>query len=96
MTNSTLTLDQLQSLKEEFVDWKIDEMSREEMADWIRTVYMKEMDYATFEDVKEEIDHYDENLYDLMLQYVTGVDGSWEELQEYKHELHADDWIDDC
>ena len=95
MINSALTLDQLQSLKEEFVDWKIDAMSREEMADWIRTVYMKEMDYATFEDVKEEIDHYDENLYDLMLQYVTGVDGSWEELQEYKHELHADDWIDD-
>jgi len=96
MTNSTLTLDQLQSLKEEFVDWKIDEMTREEMADWIRTVYMKEMDHATFEDVKEEIDHYDENLYDLMLQYVKEVDGSWEELQEYKHELHEHDWINDC
>ena len=53
MINSTLTLDQLQSLKEEFVDHKIEEMSREEMADWIRTVYMKEMDYATFEDVKK-------------------------------------------
>ena len=96
MTNSTLTLDQLQSLKEEFVDWKIDEMTREEMADWIRTVYMAEMNHATFEDVKEEIDHYDENLYDLMLQYVKEVDGSWEKLQEYKHELHEHDWINDC
>ena len=96
MINSTLTLDQLQSLKEEFVDWKIDEMSREEMADWIRTVYMKEMDYATFEDVKEEIDHYDENLYDILVSCVKDEEGSWEELQEYKHELHADDWINDC
>ena len=96
MTNSTLTLDQLQSLKEEFVDWKIDEMSREEMADWIRTVYMKEMDYATFEDVKEEIDHYDENLYDILVSCVKDEEGSWEQFEEYKHELHEHDWINDC
>ena len=94
MTNSTLTLDQLQSLKEEFVDHKIEEMSREEMADWIRTVYMKEMDYATFEDVKEEIDHYDDNLYDILVSCVKDEEGSWEEFEEYKHELHANDWID--
>ena len=94
MTNSTLTLDQLQSLKEEFVDHKIEEMSREEMADWIRTVYMKEMDYATFEDVKEEIDHYDEFLYDILVSCVKDEEGSWEKFEEYKHELHEHDWID--
>ena len=95
MTNSTLTLDQLQSLKEEFVDHKIEEMSYEEMADWIRTVYMKEMDYATFEDVKEEIDHYDDFLYDILVSYVKDEENSYEVLQEYIHERHENDWIDD-
>ena len=36
---TTLTPEQVQDLREEFVDFKINEMSREEMADWIRTVF---------------------------------------------------------
>ena len=37
---TTLTAEQVQDLREEFIDFKINEMSREEMADWIRTVYL--------------------------------------------------------
>ena len=95
MINSTLTKDQLIELKSEFVDWKIDEMTREEMADYIRSMMLLEIDPDP-EILKDTINGYDENLYDLLLQYVKGVDGSWEELQEYKRELHEHDWINDC
>ena len=40
----TLTAEQVQDLREEFVDFKINEMSREEMADWIRTVFLDELE----------------------------------------------------
>ena len=95
MINSTLTKDQLIELKSEFVDWKIDEMTREEMADYVRSMMLLEIDPDP-EILKDTINGYDENLYDLLLQYVKGVDGSWEELQEYKRELHEHDWINDC
>ena len=36
----TLTHDQFQDLKKEFVDFKINEMTHEDMYAWIRDVYM--------------------------------------------------------
>ncbi|BCU97968.1 MAG: hypothetical protein CM15mV20_0470 [uncultured marine virus] len=36
----TLTHEQFQDLKEEFVDFKINEMTHEDMYAWIRDVYM--------------------------------------------------------
>ena len=87
----TLTAEQTQSLSEEFVDHKIEEMSYEEMADWI---YMAEMQKATDEEIKDEIDRYDENLYDILVSCVKDEEDSWEVFEEYKHDLHANDWID--
>ena len=90
----TLTAEQTQSLSEEFVDHKIEEMSYEEMADWIRVVYMAEMQKATDEEIKDEIDRYDKNLYDILVSCVKDEEDSWEAFEEYKHDLHANDWID--
>ena len=58
--NKELTHDQFTELKKEFVDFKINEMSREQMADWISTVYLSELDKCTEDEVKEEIDYYDD------------------------------------
>ena len=66
----TLTHDQFQDLKKEFVDFKINEMTHEDMYAWIRDVYMYELDKCTEDHVKEEIDCYDEHLYDLLVPYV--------------------------
>ena len=49
----TLTHDQFQDLKEGFVDFKINEMTHEDMYAWIRDVYMHELDKCTEEHVKE-------------------------------------------
>ena len=81
-----LTHDQFTELKKEFVDFKINEMSREQMADWISTVYLSELDKCTEDEVKEEIDYYDDNLYEILEDYVTDTVGSYTALQEYIHD----------
>ena len=90
----TLTAEQVQDLREEFVDFKINEMSREEMADWIRTVYLDELERCTVDELEYEINSYDDNLYDLLIPYVQDEEGAYEELQEFIHDRHANDWID--
>ena len=84
--NKELTHDQFTELKKEFVDFKINEMSREQMADWISTVYLSELDKCTEDEVKEEIDYYDDNLYDVLVPYVLDVENSYAILQEYIHD----------
>ena len=90
----TLTAKQVQDLREEFVDFKINEMSREEMADWIRTVYLDELERCTVDELEYEINSYDDNLYELLIPYVQDREGAYEELQEFIHDRHANDWID--
>ena len=91
---TTLTAEQVQDLREEFIDFKINEMSREEMADWIRTVYLDELERCTVDELEYEINSYDDNLYGLLIPYVQDREGAYEELQEYIHDRHANDWID--
>ena len=91
---TTLTAEQVQDLREEYIDFKINEMSREEMADWIRTVYLDELERCTVDELEYEINSYDDNLYELLIPYVQDREGAYEELQEFKHDRHANDWID--
>ena len=91
---TTLTPEQVQDLREEFIDFKINEMSREEMADWIRTVYLDELERCTVDELEYEINSYDEHLYELLIPYVQDKEGAYEELQEFIHDRHANDWID--
>ena len=91
---TTLTAEQVQDLREEFIDFKINEMSREEMADWIRTVYLDELERCTVDELEYEINSYDDNLYGLLIPYVQDREGAYEELQEFIHDRHANDWID--
>ena len=44
---------------------------------------------------KDTIDEYDDNLYDVLVPYVLDEDGAYDILQEYIHERHENDWIDD-
>ena len=89
--NKELTHDQFTELKKEFVDFKINEMSREQMADWISTVYLSELDKCTEDEVKEEIDYYDDNLYDVLVPYVLDEENSHAILQEFIHD-RREEW----
>ena len=94
MLKSLFTHDQFEDLKKEFVEFYINDMNAEQMRDWIRTVYLAEMDKCTEDEVREEIDSYDENLYEVLAPYVLDMEGSWETMQEFIHDRHANDWIE--
>ena len=94
MIDTDLTEDQLIELKSEFVDFKINEMTNEELADYVRAMMLLDIDPDP-EILKDTIDEYDEHLYDILVPYVLDEDGAYDILQEYIHELHAHDWIND-
>ena len=94
MNKSLFSHDQFEDLKKEFVEFYINDMNAEQMRDWIRVVYLAEMDKCTEDEVREEIDRYDENLYEVLAPYVLDMEGSWETMQEFIHDRHANDWIE--
>ena len=94
MNKSLFSHDQFEDLKKEFVEFYINDMNAEQMRDWIRVVYLAEMDKCTEDEVREEIDRYDENLYEVLAPYVLDMEGSWEVMQEFIHDRHANDWIE--
>ena len=46
------------------------------------------------EELRYEIDSYDEYLYEILAKCVKDVEGSYEEMQEFIHDRQANDWID--
>ena len=90
MIKSLFTAEQIEDLKKEFVEFYINDMTTEQMADWIRVVYLGELNKCTEDDVREEIDRYDENLYEVLAPYVLDMEGSWEVMQEFIHDRHSE------
>ena len=92
---TTLTPDQLQDLREEFIEFKINEMTSEDMASYIRDIMIHDVNVLNKEELEYEINSYDDNLYEILEDYVTDTVGSYTALQEYIHDRHAMEWIDD-
>ena len=90
----TLTTDQSIELRKEYVEFKINEMTHEDMYAYIRDVMMYDVKTLSNEELKDEIDEYDENLYEVLVPYVKDEEGSYEVMQEFIHDRHANDWID--
>ena len=90
----TLTPDQLIDLKREFIEFKINEMSYEDMALYIRDMWMMDGALNDPYELEFEINSYDENLYEVLVPYVKDEEGSYEVMQEFIHDRHANDWID--
>ena len=96
---TTLNKDQLTDLVNEFVSFQINDMSQEDIYQYLRDIMRQEIicqrNHLTLqESLKEQIDEYDEHLYDLLIPYVQDEEGAYEELQEFIHDRHANDWID--
>ena len=90
----TLTKDQLQDLREEFIEFKINEMTSEDMASYIRDIMIHDVNLLNKEELEFEINSYDDNLYEILEDYVTDTVGSYTALQEFIHDRHANDWIE--
>ena len=93
MTNTELTEDQLIELKVQFVEFKLNEMTTEDLYQYVRDMMLLDVDPDP-EILKDEIDAYDDFLYDILVSYVKNEENSYEILQEFIHERHENDWID--
>ena len=94
MTNTELTEDQLIELKVQFVEFKLNEMTTEDLYQYVRDMMLMDVDPDP-EILKDTIDEYDDFLYDILVSNVLEEDGAYDRLQEYIHERHENDWIDD-
>ena len=97
---TTLNKEQLKDLVNEFVSFQINDMSQEDIYQYLRDIMRQEIicqrNHLTLqESLKEQIDEYDDNLYEILEDYVTDTVGSYTALQEFIHDRHAMEWIDD-
>ena len=95
----TLTTDQLTDLVNEFVSIQINDMSQEDIYAYLRDIMRQDIINSNNhlnlqESLKEQIDEYDEHLYEVLVPYVKDEEGSYEVMQEFIHDRHANDWID--
>ena len=60
----------------------------------IRDRLWNNVEKLTDVELEDEINEYDENLYEVLEDYVTDTVGSYTALQEFKHDRHANDWIE--
>ena len=90
----TLTPDQLQDLREEFIEFKINEMTSEDMASYIRDIMIHDVNVLNKEELEYEINSYDENLYEILESYVLDEPDSYYNMLDFIHDRHANDWID--
>ena len=95
----TLTTNQLKDLVNEFVSIQINDMSQEDIYQYLRDIMRQEIicqrNHLTLqESLKEQIDEYDENLYEVLVPYVKDEEGSYEVMQEFIHDRHAMEWIE--
>ena len=94
MNKSLFTKDELQDLRKEFIRFKLDEMTYEDLYSYIRDIMMNDLIDLNEEELRDEIDDYDEYLYEILAKCVKDEEGSYEEMQEFIHDRHANDWID--
>ena len=94
MNKSLFTRDELQDLRKEFIEFKINEMTMEDMASYLYDIMIHDVNVLNEEELRYEIDSYDEYLYEILAKCVKDEEGSYEEMQEFIHDRHAYDWID--
>ena len=94
MNKSLFTKHELQDLRREFVKFKLADMASEDLFAYIRDVMMNDLIDLNEEELRDEIDDYDEYLYEVLAKYVKDEEGSYEEMQEFIHDRQANDWID--
>ena len=94
MNKSLFTRDELQDLRKEFIEFKINEMTTEDMASYLYDIMINDVSILNEEELRYEIDSYDEYLYEILVKCVKDEEGSYEEMQEFIHDRQANDWID--
>ena len=90
----TLTTDQLTDLRKEFIEFKINEMTTEDMYAYIRDIMIHDVNVLNQEELEYEINSYDDNLYEILTSYVLDEPDSYYNMLDFIQDRHANDWID--
>ena len=80
-----LTKVETQQLVDEFIEFQVNEMTNEEMTSYISNHLRQEINQSN-DDIKKQIDDYDEYLYKILVDYIQDKPMSYEILQEFIHE----------
>ena len=83
MIKENFTPDQLQDLREEFIEFKINEMTSEDMASYIRDIMLHDVNVLNKEELEYEINSYDENLYEILEDYVLDEPDSYYNMLDF-------------
>ena len=94
MNKSLFTKQELQDLRREFVKFKLADMDSEDLFAYIRDVMMNDLIDLDEEELRDEIDDYDEYLYEVLAKYVKDEEGSYEEMQEFIIDRNSNNWIE--
>ena len=86
MLKSLFTAEQIQDLREEFIEFEINDMSREEMAAFVRNQKLKEYNLYDEDMLRQEIDEYDENLYEILASYVLDEPDSYYNMLDFMND----------
>ena len=81
----TLTKVETQQLVDEFIEFQVNEMTNEEMTSYISNHLRQEINQSN-DDIKKQIDDYDEYLYKILVDYIQDKPMSYVILQEFIHE----------
>ena len=81
----TLTKVETQQLVDEFIEFQVSEMTSEEMITYISNHLRQEINQSN-DNIKKQIDDYDEYLYEILVNYIQDKPKSYEILKEFKHE----------
>ena len=66
-------------------------MTSEDLFAYIRDIMMNELIDLEEDELRDEMDEYDENLYEVLAPYVLDQEGSYEVLQEFIHD-RKEEW----
>ena len=81
----TLTKVETQQLVDEFIEFQVNEMTNEEMTSYISNHLRQEINQSN-DNIKKQIDDYDEYLYEILVNYIQDKPKSYQILQEFLHE----------
>ena len=81
----TLTKVETQQLVDEFIEFQVNEMTNKELISYVSNHLRKEINQSN-DNIKKQIDNYDEYLYEILVNYIQDKPNSYEIMKEFLHE----------
>ena len=95
MNTTALTPQQIADLKREYVQLMLTDMSSDELFEYATHKALADIATMKQDQLKAHIEEYDDFAYEVLEDYVTDTVGSYEIYQEFIHERHENDWVND-